>query len=401
MKIKAIKAYEIIDSRGNPTIKVILKTRKHIVSASVPSGKSKGKFEAIELRDGNKKRFSGLGVRKAVKNINNIIAKEIIGKDCSSQQKIDNLMISLDGTPNKSKLGANAILAVSIAVCKAGAKAMELPLFEYIAELSSCKKPSLPRIYANLINGGLHAETDLAFQEFIAVPRKKGIKAIEQIHSIYYSIKSMLKKRKLSTGVGDEGGFTPNIRNQEALFLLHTAIKKTDKKIQMALDVAASSLFKSGKYLVPEKLTSSQLLERYKTYCRKYPILSIEDPFSEQDLEAWRKAASSLNCLIIGDDLTATNLKRIEFAKKLNLCNALLLKPNQIGTVTESILAANLAKKFKWPIIASHRSGDTCDSFIVDLAVGISAFGIKIGSPCRGERTSKYNRLIEIEQELK
>lgn len=401
MKIKSIKAYEILDSRGNPTVKVVLKTEKHIVTASVPSGKSKGAYEAVELRDGNRKRFSGLGVRKAVKNINEIIAKKIIGIDCRKQQKIDNLMLMLDGTQRKSRLGANAILAVSIAVCKAGAKVEERPLFEYIAELSSCKKPNLPRIYANLINGGMHAETKLSFQEFLAVPKAKGMKGIEQIHSIYYDIKSTLKKRRLSTSVGDEGGFTPNINNDEALEILHVSAKKIDKRVQIALDVAASSLFKSGYYFIPKKTSSASLLEQYKNYIKKYKLLSLEDPFAEQDLEAWQKATKVLNCMLVGDDLTATNPKRIELAKKLNLCTTLLIKPNQIGTITETILAANLAKKFKWPIIISHRSGDTCDSFIADLAVGLSAFGIKIGAPCRGERTAKYNRLIEIEQELK
>ena len=416
-KIHSIKAREILDSRGNPTVEVNLSTDYGISQASVPSGASKGKYEAVELRDGGK-RYGGKGVLKAIKNINKIIAPKLKGKDSTQQREIDNLMIKLDGTENKSRLGANAILAVSMAVCRAGAQAKNLPLYRHINQLfrgPSSGKLTEARPLAilpcfNVIEGGAHAGNELDFQEFMIVPQGKIFSKKLQIASeIYQELKNLIKKKyiDLAINVGDEGGFAPPIKlPQEAIELILEAAKKLNYEIKIILDVAASKFFKNGKYKMKIGVfTRDGLLRYYEKLIKNYPILGLEDPLAEDDWEGWEKLISNSQFLIskplvIGDDLTVTNPKRIELAQEKKACNAAIIKINQIGTVTEAIEAANLAKSYGWKIMVSHRSGETCDDFISDLAVGIGADFIKSGAPARGERVAKYNRLLKIEKEI-
>jgi len=413
-KIHSIKAREILDSRGNPTVEVDLETNLGIFRASVPSGASRGKYEAVELRDGGK-RYHGMGVLKAVRNVNEIITPKLKGKDVTRQKEIDELLIKLDGTENKSKLGANAILAVSMAVCRAGAAAKNLSLYQYIFhQFFQCNEERaryiLPRPCFNIINGGAHAGNELDFQEFMIVPQGKIFSKNLQIASeIYQELKNLIKKKyiDLAINVGDEGGFAPPIKlPQEAIELILEAAKKLNYEIKIILDVAASKFFKNGKYKMKIGVfTRDGLLRYYEKLIKNYPILGLEDPLAEDDWEGWEKLISNSQFLIskplvIGDDLTVTNPKRIELAQEKKACNAAIIKINQIGTVTEAIEAANLAKSYGWKIMVSHRSGETCDDFISDLAVGIGADFIKSGAPARGERVAKYNRLLKIEKEI-
>ena len=416
-KIKRIKAREILDSRGNPTIEVELETDFGIFRGSVPSGASKGKYEARELRDGGK-RYNGMGVLKAVKNVNEIIGPKLIGKDSTNQKEIDEILINLDGTEDKSKLGANAICGVSMSVCQAGASSQNLPLYKYIARIYSGQTPvknTIPRACFNIINGGAHAGNDLDFQEFMIVPHTRpqgGYSSFSDnlrvASEIYHQLKEILEKKfgQLAANLGDEGGFAPPIRfPQEAIELILEAAKKLDYEIKIILDVAASQFFKNGKYRMKIGVFSREgLMRYYEKLIKNYPILGLEDPFAEDDLEAWQIANGKLqmaNLLIVGDDLTVTNPRRIKMAKEKETCNSIILKINQIGTITEALEAAKLAKSFGWKIIVSHRSGETNDDFISDLAVGIGADFIKAGAPARGERVAKYNRLLKIEEELR
>jgi enolase len=413
-KIKNIKAREILDSRGNPTLEVEVETDFGKFLASVPSGASKGEHEAVELRDGGK-RYFGKGVKKAVKNVNEIISKKLEGFDVTKQKEIDEVLIELDGTENKSKLGANAICGVSLAVCKAGAKAKNLPLYQYVRELYNPQLTtySLPRPSFNIINGGVHAGNDLDFQEFMICPKGKSFSENLRIGAeIYHKLKEIIAKKygKLAINLGDEGGFAPPIKDPEiAIKLILEAVKilNYQNKILIILDVAASQFFDGKKYKTKiGNFSGEELMNFYLKLSKKYPIEGIEDPFAQDDFESWQYLKSKIKnqkskIWIIGDDLTVTNPKRIKLAKEKGLCNAIIVKINQIGTVTEAIEAVKLAKSFGWKIMVSHRSGETTDDFISDFAVGICADFIKSGAPARGERVAKYNRLLKIEEELK
>ena len=406
-KIKKIIAREILDSRGNPTVEVDLTTESGVFRASVPSGASTGKYEAQEIRD-KAKRYNGKGVLKAIKNVEQIIAPKLKGRDVIDQEKIDQLLVELDGTENKSRLGANAILPVSIAVCRAAAAIKGVPLYFYISEISK-SKCKLPVASFNVINGGAHAGNDLAVQEFMIAPRMSSFKeSLRVAVEIYHSLKEILKKNfvKSAVNIGDEGGFAPPLTTAEqALDLLVKAISKAGYKgkVGIMLDVAASEFYKKGKYEMKKAVfTKEKLLAYYLNLVKKYPIIGIEDPFSQDDWTSFAAITEQTkkNITIIGDDLLCTNPKRIKQAKDKQACNGIILKPNQIGTVTEALEAAKVTKSFGWKIMVSHRSGETNDDFIADLAVGLSANFIKTGAPTRGERLAKYNRLLRIEQEL-
>ncbi len=415
--IKKIYAREILDSRGNPTLEVTVILRNNIFAkASVPSGASTGKHEALELRDNDKKRFNGKGVLKAVRNVNEKIYHILRNVDVQKQKKIDNLMLELDGTENKSALGANAILGVSLACCRAAAMYKRMPLYKYISKLfgESDSKFKLPIPSFNIINGGKHADNNIDFQEFMIFP--SGIrtfkKRLQAGVEIFYSLRKVLQRKKLATTVGDEGGFAPNLSsNQQALDLLVSAVKKTNwklgKQIFIAMDPASSEFFKKGYYYLKGeeqelKLSSEQMIEYWQKLIDKYPIVSIEDPLSQDDWDNWIKLTKKLKrkIQIVGDDFLVTNPARIKKAIELKAANAVLIKYNQIGTLTETLEAIRLAKENKWKIMVSHRSGETTDDFIADLAVGVRADQIKAGSLNRGERLCKYNRLLEIEEEL-
>ncbi|MDP2864259.1 MAG: phosphopyruvate hydratase [bacterium] len=408
-KIKSIKAREILDSRGMPTIEVELKTNLGKFLASVPSGVSTGKYEAVELRDED-----GRGVKKAIKNIERVIAPVLSKEDATCQKRVDDILIKLDGTKNKSRLGANAILAVSMAICRAGAAAKNLPLYKYISNLLIYEINRVPNPCFNVINGGLHARNELDFQEFMIVPQKNSFSENLKIGTeIYHQLKKNLAKKygKLATNLGDEGGFAPPIKfPEEAVELILEAAKKLNYEIKIILDVAASRFFKNGKYKMKIGVFARDgLLRYYEKLVKNYPILGLEDPFAEDDLEGW-KILSSMNLrfisplssklLIIGDDLTVTNTNRIKTAYSKKACNGIIIKINQIGTVTEALEAVKLAKSFGWKIIVSHRSGETKDDFIADLAVGIGAEFIKSGAPFTKERMAKYNRLLRIAEAL-
>tara|TARA_Y100000294_G_C8545317_1_gene332858 strand:+ start:281 stop:1540 length:1260 start_codon:yes stop_codon:yes gene_type:complete len=407
-RVKSIKALEVLDSRGNPTVKVILKTSRYLVNAAVPSGASTGIHEAFELRD-NGKRYNGKGVLKAVNNVKKI-ANKIKGVDCTNQNKIDQIMLDLDGTKNKSKLGANAILAVSIAVCKAGALQNNMGLFEYIKKISKTKTVSLPIPQLNIINGGKHIGIENDIQEHMIMPIKfKRFKeALRASVEIYHELRSILKRKygAQATLTGDEGGFAPIVNNiDKRLELIDQAINDSGykNKIFLALDCAASEFFYDNHYKIRnKKYSSGQLIDFYRDLVKKYKIISIEDGMAEDDWEGWHQLNKELGkkIQIVGDDLLVTNVNRIKRAIKEKSCNSLLLKVNQIGTVTESIEAAKLAFKNKWNVVVSHRSGGTIDSFIADLVVGLNSGQSKFGAPARSERTAKYNRLLEIEEAL-
>uniref|UniRef100_A0A0G4HXY0 phosphopyruvate hydratase n=1 Tax=Chromera velia CCMP2878 TaxID=1169474 RepID=A0A0G4HXY0_9ALVE len=425
--IKSVKAREIIDSRGNPTVEVDLTTEDGLFRAAVPSGASTGVYEALELRDKDKGRFMGKGCLTAVSNVNNIIAPKLIGKDPTDQTGIDKLMVEeLDGSQNewgwsKAKLGANAILAVSMAVCRAGAAAKKLPLYKHIAGLAGkdTSKFVLPVPAMNVINGGSHAGNKLAMQEFMILPTGASSfkEAMQMGAEVYHNLKTAIKKKygMDATNVGDEGGFAPNIlKNEEGLDLLCEAIKMAghEGKIKIGMDVAASEFYcEDGNYDLDfktegndgsAKVTKDQLKDLYKSFVDSYPIVSIEDPFDQDDWEGYAKLTAECGekVQIVGDDLLVTNIKRIEKSLSEKACNALLLKVNQIGSVTESIQAAQMSMKNKWGVMVSHRSGETEDTFIADLVVGLQTGEIKTGAPCRSERLAKYNQIIRIEEEL-
>lgn len=409
MQIKEVKAREILDSRGWPTIEVSVKCGEEWFTAAVPSGASTGKHEALELRDGGK-RFLGKGVLKAVSNVNKIIAKAVVGKDCTQQEDIDKLMLKLDGTKNKSKLGANAILGVSLATTKAGASASGMKLWQYLGQLSGNKRFVLPVPFFNVINGGKHAGNNLSFQEFmIASSGKNFAEQLRMGTEFYQALKMHLGERygKTATNVGDEGGFAPAINSAEEAFNILEQVKKETgygEKIKLAMDCAASDFYENRKYyLTKDKRkikTKEEILDYYLGLVKRYGLISIEDPFEEEDFGSYAKLLQKARIQIVTDDLTVTNVKRLREAIKRKSGNCLLLKVNQIGTLTEALKAAKLAKQNDWKVMVSHRSGETNDSFIADLAVGLGCGMIKAGAPCRGERLAKYNRLMEIEEKI-
>lgn len=399
-KISSIKARKILDSRANWTVEVDLETPQGLFRDSSPSGASKGKHEAPTLSP-----------EKAVENINKIIAPKLKGKDVTSQKEIDYFLKS-------EKFGANATTPVSLAVCRAGAAAKNLPLYIYIGEIYRGQTPVnitevCPRPAFNVINGGAHAGNELDFQEFMIVPQEKTfLKNLEMAREIYHELKKIIKEKYLDLAInlGDEGGFAPPVRTpEEVLNLILTASKNLDyqNKIRIIIDIAASQFYEKGLYKTKiGNFTKEGLLNYYSDLIKKYPILGLEDPFAEDDWQAWRMLIEKCklkieNFLVIGDDLLTTNPKRIKMAKEKRACNSAIIKINQIGTVTKAIEAAKLARSFGWKIIVSHRSGETNDDFIADFAIGIGSDFIKTGSPARGERVAKYNRLLRIEEELK
>lgn len=407
MKIKDIHAREILDSRGNPTIEVEMTLDNNIKAvASVPSGASTGSREALELRDNDKSRFNGKGVLKAVSNVNNIIRNELIGKE-ANQKEIDDILLKLDGTENKGNLGANAILSVSLACLKCIAASKNKELYEYVSD----NEYSFPIPMINIINGGKHAINNIDIQEFMIVPVvDKMRERIRAGAEVFQALKKLLSEENYNVGVGDEGGFAPNIENNEmALEFITKAIEKAGykagKDIYIALDVAASETYNEDTktYSIDGKnLTSEQLMDYYKKLIEKYPILSIEDPFYENDFDALKKFTEEMQdkIMIVGDDYFVTNAKYLQKGINLNAGNAILLKANQIGTMSEMFETIKLAKDNNYKTIISHRSGETEDNFIADLAVGLKIPYIKTGSMCRGERICKYNRLMKIEENL-
>lgn len=416
--IKSVSAREILDSRGNPTIETLVTLDNGIIaSASVPSGTSVGKYEAFELRDRDPKRYEGMGVLKAINNVNNIIAPKIIGTDIMKQGQIDTTMIQLDGTVNKSNLGANSILSVSLAACRAAAITLKIPLFKYISMLiTRSVTPAIAKIPAptfNLINGGKHGAGNLDIQEFhvVTATNKTYHEAIEIGEEIYQQLKNVLITRNAVHSVGDEGGFAPNLyTNMDAMEILKEAITNTPYKfgfeIFFGIDVAASNLYKENSYFVkdsPTPLSTDDFIDYLKELHRNYNLLLLEDPLAEDDWYGWKKINQELgrDVLIVGDDLLVTNPSRLKKAIDENACSGILIKPNQIGTLSETLQVIIQAKKANFKIIVSHRSGETNDTFIADLAVGVAADYVKFGAPARGERVAKYNRLLEIEQELK
>ncbi|CAO3683075.1 unnamed protein product [Rhizopus stolonifer] len=417
--VTKVHARQIFDSRGNPTVEVEVTTAKGVFRAAVPSGASTGIHEAIELRDGDKSQYMGKGVTKAVNNVNTTIASALIESKIPvvDQKAIDDFLINLDGTANKGNLGANAILGVSLAVAKAAAGDKGVPLYVHFADLAGSKKPFvLPVPAFNVINGGSHAGNKLAMQEFMILPT--GAKSFKEAMKIggevYHNLQSVIKAKYGldATNVGDEGGFAPNIqKNEEGLDLLVQAIEKAGYtgKVKIGMDVAASEFYKDGKYDLdfknPESdksewIDGKELTALYNSFASKYPIVSIEDAFDQDDWENWSHLNDVSDFQLVGDDLLVTNPKRIVTAIEKKACNALLLKVNQIGTVTESIQAAKDSQAAGWGVMVSHRSGETEDTTIADLVVGLRTGQIKTGAPCRSERLAKYNQLLRIEEEL-
>jgi enolase len=402
-KIIEIIAKEIKDSRGKPTIETTVETNMGSFSACVPSGASTGIREALELRDED-----GKGVNTAINNVNELIAPKLKGMDVLNQRDIDGTMIDLDGTENKSKLGANAILSVSLAVARAGAASEKIPLYQWIAKLSGNEnKLFSPLPMFNILNGGAHAKNDLDIQEFMIVPQKKTMQENLLVgNAVFLKLKEAIKANfgEDHLGLGDEGGFAPPITSAErALFLIRGACDGQND-INFALDCAASEFYKDGKYIVEgQEYTRTQMLEFYKNLVSEFPIVSIEDPFSQEDWEGFKEITKEIGSkvTIVGDDLTTTNIKTIKDAHSQSACNAILIKLNQIGSLSETIDAINMTKSFGWKVIVSHRSGETMDAFIADLAVGCGADMLKAGSPAKEERMVKYARVIEIENEIK
>jgi len=412
--IVGVKAREILDSRGNPTVEVdVLLEDGSFGRAAVPSGASTGAHEAVELRDTNDKRYMGKGTAGAVKNVNEKIAPKVIGMDATAQEDIDRLMIKLDGTPNKGKFGANAILGVSLAAAKAAAASSCLPLYRY---LGGCNANILPVPMMNILNGGKHADNNVDFQEFMIMPvgAPNFAEALRMGAETFHTLKKVLKEKGYNTSVGDEGGFAPSLKsNEEALEVVMDAIKKAGykpgKDIAIALDPAANELFdaKTGKYSFfksdpKKKVSSDVMVEHWAKWVSKYPIISIEDGLAEDDWDGWKKLTAKLGGKIqlVGDDLFVTNTERLAKGIELGSANAILIKLNQIGTLTETFEAINMAKRVGWNAIISHRSGETEDSTIADLAVASGVGQIKTGSACRTDRICKYNQLLRIEEEL-
>jgi enolase len=411
--IASIHARQILDSRGNPTVEVdVLTENEHLGRAAVPSGASTGIHEAVELRDGNKKLYGGKGVLKAVKHINTVLADNLLGWDVADQTGIDAMMIDLDGTPNKGKLGANAILAISMAVAKAAALEANLPLYRYIGGTNA---KILPVPMMNILNGGAHADNKIDFQEFMVMPVGASTfsEGLQWGVEIFHALKAVLKKKGYSTNVGDEGGFAPNIQsNEEAIETVLTAIQsagyKTGSQVMIAMDAANSELWnaKEKKYIFHKsdgkKMTSEQLVKYWEGWVKKYPICSIEDGMAEDDWKGWKMLTDTIGskCQLVGDDLFVTNVTRLERGIKENIGNALLVKVNQIGTITETINAVSMAQHNGFNTIMSHRSGETEDTTIADLAVALNCGQIKTGSASRTDRMAKYNQLIRIEEIL-
>jgi enolase len=410
-EISSIRAMEILDSRGNPTLRVHVTLSNGMeASASVPSGASTGENEAVELRDGDKKRYGGKGVLKAVGNVNNVIGPGLVDVDLFHQAEIDRMMIDLDGTPNKAKLGANAILGVSMAVARAAAQAAGLPLYAYLGGPGATR---LPVPMMNILNGGKHADNSVDFQEFMVMPigAPTFTEALRYGAETFHALKKILAKKGYATSVGDEGGFAPNLKsNEEACEVIVEAIKaagyKPGKDVAIALDPAASSFYEDGAYNLAKsgqgKKTSAEMTDLYAKWIKKYPIVSIEDGLAENDWEGFKAhtAALSDKVQIVGDDLYVTNTRFILRGIQEKSTNAVLIKLNQIGTVTETIEAIQLCRKAGWGFVISHRSGETEDAFMADFAVAMGGGQIKTGSACRSERIAKYNRLLETEQEL-
>ncbi len=409
-RIEEVSALEILDSRGNPTIEVTIVLDNGITGrAAAPSGASTGRFEAVELRDKDSHRYLGKGVKTAVKNVEENIAKSIIGMNVLNQSVLDGLLIELDGTKDKSRLGANAILAVSLAAAKTSANLLGVPLFRYIGGLSG---NVLPVPLMNIINGGKHAEDGVDFQEFMIVPHGAAsfAEALQWGAEIYHNLHKVLKKKGLNTGVGDEGGFAPSLAtNEEALTLILEAIdlagRTAGKEVSLALDPASSEFFVDGKYNLSKEgqiLSSKEMVAYYENLVKKYPIISIEDGLAEEDWDGWAYITKQVGdkVQLVGDDLFVTNTERIARGIELSVANAVLIKPNQIGTLTETLDAVNLAKANNYANVMSHRSGETEDTTISDIAVGVACGQIKTGAPCRSERTAKYNQLLRIERDL-
>jgi enolase len=409
VKILGVRAREILDSRGNPTVEAEVATKSGAFRAAAPSGASTGSHEAVELRDGGR-RFLGKGILKAVENVNKLIAKKIIGISCVNQKAVDEAMISLDGTDNMAKLGANATIAVSMAAARAGSFEAGMPLCKYIAKVYGNDKLTLPVPAFNIINGGRHAGTKLDMQEYMLIP--KGAKSFSEAMQIGAEVYQVLKEKlskefgRQAINVGDEGGFVPQLNCVEEPFdYIIDAVNELGywKKIGLGIDAAATTFYRNGKYyLEGQEYTSEELSAKYEEFADAYPIISIEDPFYEESFEEFSSLKERIGkkVQIVGDDLLTTNISRIEKAIVHNSCSCLLLKPNQIGTLTEAFDAAKLAMSSGWNVMVSHRSGETEDSFIADLAVGIGAAQIKSGAPCRSERLAKYNQLLRIEEEL-
>lgn len=411
--IKSITAREILDSRGRPTLetKVVLKNGAAGV-ASVPSGASVGKYEALELRDDDPTRYGGLGVLKAVTNVNNTIAPSLIGLEAHHQLKIDEMMIKLDGTPNKSKLGANAILSVSQGVCEAAAASEKIANYEHVSHLYGWKKKDfkMPIPVFNLINGGKHGSDNLDFQEFQVIPTLKPYReSLRAADEVYQQVEKILIEHGAIHSLGDEGGFAPNLfTNLDALEILVQAIKaagyKFKEEIFLGLDAAASHLYKAGGYQIRDRtmpMSTGELISFYGEFTQQHPLLLLEDPLHEDDWNGWAELSHQLTeTTLVGDDLLVTNKERVQKAIKKGACSAALIKPNQVGTITEAIKVIKIARQANWRVIVSHRSGETNDDFIADFAVGVGADYAKFGAPARGERVAKYNRLLEIEEEL-
>lgn len=407
--IEDVVARQILDSRGNPTVEVDVTLSCGVVGrAAVPSGASTGIFEALELRDGDKSKYLGKGVLKAVENVNKIIAPELIGKDASNQQEIDEFMLELDGTENKSKLGANAILGVSLAVAKAASMAYEMPLYRYLGGINAV---TLPVPMMNIINGGAHADNNVDFQEFMIAPVGASCfqEAIRMGAEVFHNLKSVLKSRGMVTSVGDEGGFAPNLgSNEEALKVIVEAIEKagyTTEQVKICLDVASSEFYENGVYNLEgegKKLSREEMVSFLENWVNNYPIISIEDGMAEEDWEGWKMLTDRIGdrCQLVGDDLFVTNTKRLAKGIEKETANSILIKVNQIGSLTETLQAISMAHEAGYTAISSHRSGETEDTFIADLAVATNCGQIKTGSASRSDRIAKYNQLIRIEQEL-
>lgn len=407
-KIIAVKGIELLDSRGNPTVGAqVLLSNGSAGFAIAPSGASTGAYEACELRDGNNERYRGKGTQKAVKNINGLIAQSLCELNSCEQKAVDRLLLELDGTKNKENLGANAILAVSMATARAAAGAYGLPLYRYLGGIT---EHSMPTPMMNILNGGAHAANNVDVQEFMIVPRFNTFaKALQAGSEIYHALGDLLKQKGLSTGVGDEGGFAPDVdSDRAALELICEAITRAGYsfgEIGLALDVAASEWYQDGKYYLPKRqsfLSAEQLILHIKELCNDFPILSVEDPLAEDDWENWAALTAELGDAVqlVGDDLFVTNTERLQYGIKNGAGNAILIKPNQIGTVTETLAVMSLARKNGYNTVVSHRSGETEDTFIADLAVATGAGMLKSGAPCRTERVAKYNRLLAIEDTI-
>ena len=407
--IEDVYARQILDSRGNPTVEVDVKLTNGVRGrAAVPSGASTGIFEALELRDGDKSKYMGKSVQKAVDNVNNIIAPELIGEKASHQKEIDTFMIDMDGTENKSKLGANAILGVSLAVAKAAAKAYGMALYRYLGGINAL---TLPVPMMNIINGGAHADNNIDFQEFMIAPvgAESFSHAIEMGCNVFHTLKGVLKNKGMATSVGDEGGFAPNLNsNAEGIEVILEAIDKagynTDQ-IKICLDVASSEFYENGKYNLKgegKSFDNKEMTDFLDEWVKKYPIISIEDGMAEQDWEGWEMLTKRIgsHCQLVGDDLFVTNTRRLADGIKRGVANSILIKVNQIGTLSETLDAISMAHAASYTTIISHRSGETEDTFIADLAVAVNSGQIKTGSASRSDRMAKYNQLLRIEQKL-